>query len=265
MPQDDLSQILQQLHSSEQHQTRFSEDWSQGRAAYGGLVASMASLAMSKCLSSPQPLRSLMVSFLAPLPAGEVTVIPSIQRQGKNVTQASADVMSGDTLCLRAMAVFGKPRTALNVETKTSFNPAPRDSGISIADHAKRLPSFLQYFEGNWSAGGMPFSGQADTALSMWVKHRSDLSAFPNEKIIAIADIPPPVVLSHFSQPPVPASSLTWSLEFMLPAEEIEGDWFYLDFTMDGAADGYTQQSGKIYSESGQLCALSRQCMVYFG
>ena len=35
--------------------------------------------------------------------------------------------------------------------------------------------------------------------------------------------------------------------------------------TAEAAAQGYTQQSGRIYSEDGELCALSRQCMVYFG
>ena len=101
--------------------------------------------------------------------------------------------------------------------------------------------------------------------LNMWVRHRADMSAFPIERIVNIADIPPPVILSYFEKPPVPSSSLTWSLEFVEPPETVESDWFYLEFTVDAAADGYTQQSGKIYEESGRLCALSRQCTVYFG
>jgi acyl-CoA thioesterase len=63
----------------------------------------------------------------------------------------------------------------------------------------------------------------------------------------------------------VPASSLTWSLEFVEPPEKITGEWFYLEFVVEAAADGYTQQSGKIYDELGRLVALTRQCMVYFG
>ena len=127
-------------------------------------------------------------------------------------------------------------------------------------------PNFsLQYFEGSWAGGGIPFSGKPDRKLHLWAKHRCDMNEFPAEKIVAIADIPPPVVLSHFSEPPVPASSLTWSLEFLVPPAEIESDWFYLEFTLEAAAEGYTQQSGRIFTEDGVLCALSRQCMVYFG
>ena len=111
----------------------------------------------------------------------------------------------------------------------------------------------------------MPFAGKFQPQLKMWVKHKSDMSKFPVEKIVSLADIPPPIVLTHFSKPPVPASSLSWSLEFVTPPHLINSEWFYLEFNTEAAANGYTQQSGKIFDESGQLCALSRQCMVFFG
>ena len=38
--------------------------------------------------------------------------------------------------------------------------------------------------------------------------------------------------------------------------ESIPGDWFYLEFVVDAASNGYTQQSGKIYTEQGQLVHL---------
>ena len=66
------------------------------------------------------------------------------------------------------------------------------------------------------------------------------MSDFPIEKIIALAEIPPPVILSHYTEPGVPASSLTWSLEFVKEPESISADWFYLDYQIDHAAHGYT-------------------------
>jgi len=99
----------------------------------------------------------------------------------------------------------------------------------------------------------------------MWVRHKADMSDHPIEKMVVIADMPPPLILSHFKVPPVPSSSLTWSLEFVIPPEEIDSEWFYLEFLIESAANGYTLQSGRIFTEDGQLCALSRQCMVYFG
>ncbi len=261
----DLRQILQNLERSERNVTRFDESWSQGRSAFGGIATAFAVTGMRKLLPQAVPMRSLMVSFIAPLPPGEISVSARIQRQGKNVTQMVGEVMSEGQVCLQAMGVFGQGREGLEVKPTQDFNPSPRETGIAFADHTKRLPSFLRFFDGCWVDGGLPFSGQAKRHLNLWVKHHSDMSKLPIERMVTIADIPPPVILSYFDKPPVPSSSLTWSLEFVTPAEAVQGEWFYLEFTVEAAADGYTQQSGKIFDETGRLCALSRQCMVYFG
>jgi acyl-CoA thioesterase len=220
---------------------------------------------MRKKLARPQTIRSLMISFIAPVAPGEVTVEATVLRQGKNVTQCSANVISKGQIALQAMAAFGNPREAFKPAAADKKELPSRDSGIAFSDNTKRLPHFLQYFDGCWIDGGIPFSGNYKPFLNMWVRHKQDVSRFPIEKLVAIADIPPPVLLSHFEKPPVPASSLTWSLEFVEAPEKIKGEWFYLEFEVDAAADGYTQQSGKIYDELGRLVALTRQCMVYFG
>ncbi|MBL4572575.1 MAG: thioesterase family protein [Gammaproteobacteria bacterium] len=265
MQDTNLEDILTNLENSDSNSTRFSENWSQGRSAFGGLSAAFAVTAMRKRLTQPQTIRSLMVSFIAPVAPGEVKVEANILRQGKNVTQCSANVISGGQIALQAMAAFGNSRKAFKPAATGNKELPNRDDGIPFSDNAKRLPHFLQYFDGCWTGGGIPFSGNYKPSLSMWVRHKQDVSRFPIEKLVAIADIPPPVLLSHFEKPPVPASSLTWSLEFVEAPEKIAGEWFYLEFEVDAAADGYTQQSGEIYDELGRLVALTRQCMVYFG
>lgn len=265
MQATDIVSILQKLQQSAGNRTEFGEDWSQGRSAFGGIASAFAVTAMRKQLRSQQPMRSLMVSFIAPIPPGEITVAATLQRQGKNVTQMSADVMTAGQIGLQAMGVFGNPRPALKVPPEDNIIPIPRDRGIPFDTRAERLPRFLNYFEGAWVSEGIPYSGSKQRRLSMWVRHKTDMSAFPTEKLVAICDMPPPVILSYFDTPPVPASSLTWALEFVVAPETVDSDWFYLDYYVEAAADGYTQQSGRIYDETGRLCALSRQCMVYFG
>jgi acyl-CoA thioesterase len=264
MPEGDLPDILTLLQLSKTNTTRFNETWSQGRSAFGGLTAALAVCAMEKALPAPMPMRSLMASFIAPLPPGKVSVHTKIVRQGKNVTQLTADVIADDVICLQAMGVFGNPRDTLAVRPELEFNPAPRLQQEKLSERPGQMPPFLKYFEGSWTGGGMPFSGTRDISAQLWTKHRSDMSNFPVERIVSIADIPPPVILSHYTQPNVPSSSLTWSLEFVQPPETIKDEWFYLDSVIDHAENGYCQQSSKIFSESGKLCALSRQCMVYF-
>ncbi len=265
MQDTNLQDILDELESSDSNNTRFGENWSQGRSAFGGLSAAFAVTAMRKQLQQPQKIRSLMVSFIAPIAPGEVTVNAQTLRQGKNVTQCSASVSSQGQLGLQAMAAFGNSRTTYNPPPQPLKTLPERSEGLAFSERANRLPHFLQYFDGYWMEGGMPFSGEYKPFLRMWVRHKQDVSRFPIEQLVAIADIPPPVLLSYFDKPPVPASSLTWSLEFIEEPESATGEWFYLEFEVDAAADGYTQQSGRIYDESGRLMALTRQCMVYFG
>lgn len=265
MADSNLQEILNALNNNKANIARFGESWSQGRSAFGGLAAAFATNGMSKLLTSPQPLRSLMVSFIGPLPPGDANVEAKILRKGKNVTQMSADVSSAGKLCLQAMGVYGNSRAGISVPANEEFNPVKREKGIPFGTAHKSMPPFLQYFDGFWVSSALPFSGNPARHLNMWVKHKADMSEHPIEKMVVVADMPPPLILSHFKQPPVPSSSLTWSLEFVIPPEEVDSEWFYLEFVIDAAANGYTQQSGRIFTEDGRLCALSRQCMVYFG
>lgn len=259
-----LPEILNLLQDSADLSSRTSADWTQGRAAFGGLVGALATLGMARALPARTPLRSLMASFVAPLPPGPVRVQPAVLRQGRSVTHVSASVIAEDTICLSALGVFGEARPGRAVQPDPGFAPEPRHPWADIHGAPRALPAFLSHFEGFWTGGGVPFSGRCDLRLGMWVRHRDDMSAFPVERLVSIADIPPPVLLSHYNTPPVPASSVTWSLEFVRDPAHIDTEWFYLDYRIDHAQDGYTQQSGKVFTEDGLLCALSRQCMVYF-
>lgn len=264
MTSNTFKEILDKLAASDENITEFDEHWSQGRAAFGGLVAAFASLGMRKTLTPAPPLRSLMASFIAPLPPGPLHVEAAIQRQGRNVTQCSASVISAGQPALQALGVFGNARSGIKVEAPPCLDPLPRSHGIPFAEYAARMPTFLKQFEGCWVGDALPFSGSKARRLNMWVRHRCEMSNYPAEKLIAIADMPPPVLLSHYDKPFVPASSVSWGLEFLVDPSEVTGEWFYLDFDLDAAAEGYTQQSGRIYEESGRLVALSRQCMAYF-
>lgn len=262
MQERTLPEILKDIDSA-QASTELSAGWSQGRAAFGGLVAALLARGMAATQSSPKSLRSLMVSFVAPAPAGPVKVVSELLREGKNVTQATARLYNGDAVCAQAMAAFGSDRETKAAMAQVPFNPEPRDS-VPAMDRATRLvPAFLDHFDVRWTGGGIPMSNQQSRRLGKWVRHREDMSAYPVEALVAVADIPPPVMMSHYDRP-VMASSLSWSLEFVVPAERVKPGWFYLDFDLEAAAGGYSQQSGRIFTEDGTLVALSRQCMVYF-
>lgn len=239
------------------------EGWTQGRAVFGGLVAALLARGMTHTLSAPKSLRSLMVSFIGPAPAGTVRVQSELLREGRNVTQATARLYDGDAVCAQAMAAFGTDRETKAVASELPFAPEARDSVPPMDSAVRLLPAFLKHFDVHWTGGGIPMSNQKARRLGKWVRHKDDMSAMPMEALVAVADIPPPVMMSHYDRP-VMASSLSWSLEFVTPPERVKPGWFYLDYSLEAAAGGYSQQSGRIFTEGGDLVALSRQCMVYF-
>ncbi|TNE64489.1 MAG: thioesterase family protein [Alphaproteobacteria bacterium] len=258
-----MPEILSRLKEGDTYETGITPGWMQGRATFGGLAAALAVTGMTDVLPAPAPLRSLMVSFVAPMPADGVKVLPRVARAGRNVTQTSADIVDANgQVCLQAMAAYGNSRETASVPTQMDFRPEPRDS-VPPAPFLPGLPPFLQFFDIHWTGGGIPMSGTRSLRLGKWVRHKNDMRDWPVEKLVAIADIPPPVMMSHYKTP-VRASSLSWSLEFLCDPAGVESDWFYLDYRLEHAADGYSQQSGAIFTEAGELVALSRQCMVYF-
>ena len=258
-----MPQLLQQVLDDETSSVTISPGWSQGRAVYGGLASSIGLLAMEKLVEGSAPLRSLMTSFASPLPEALVTTKARTMRRGRSVTQTSVDVMAGEQIALHSSAAFGVARDTKAVTPAAKFTPEPRTSVPMLDKSVRQLPGFLSRFDIHWTGGGIPLSNTKERRTGIWVRHKDNMNAFPAAKIVALADIPPPVMMCHYDKPMM-ASSLSWALEFVVPAEEIESDWFYLDYELEAAAGGYSQQNGRIFTGDGTLVALSRQCMVYF-
>lgn len=255
--------MLEALHNSENMTVKIGSEWLNGRAAYGGLVASLAVAGMSKIMPEQKQIRSLLVNFVGLVPSERVTIEPTILRAGKSVTQAVCDVVLDGSILAHTSAAFGVDRKGIAAPSNAAFNPAARDTVPLLKEGVPFLPGFLKNFDIHWTGGGIPLSGTKDRMLSLWARPKEDMSSHPAARVIAVADLPPPVMMSHYTKP-VNVCSLSWALEFVCAPEDIETDWFYLEYTLEAASGGYTQQSGRIFDEHGNLCAISRQTMLYF-
>ena len=77
-----LSTILDSMiHDGGTFRAEVPDSWLQGRSVYGGLQAALAVRAMRAMLPAPAPLRVLQVSFVAPLPAGPVSLRAELLRE----------------------------------------------------------------------------------------------------------------------------------------------------------------------------------------
>lgn len=82
--------------------------------------------------------------------------------------------------------------------------------------------------------------------------------------ILALVDAWPPALLSHLKKPAA-GSTLTWTIEFVQPLLALSTlDWCKYLVDIEHATDGYGHAAAKLWSEDGQLIAMSRQTVTIF-
>lgn len=239
------------------------DDWLQGRSAFGGLQAAFGVAAMRTLLPSPLPLRTLQVTFVAPVPTGPVRAQAHVLRVGRSASQVEASLWCGDARVAVMTGVFGAPR-----ESRVAFVPArPQVAGDEAVLFRYRegvTPAFTQHFAARWLVGGLPFTGSG-TRHTVVELDLLDAGPCSDAHLLALADFIPPVALSMLSEPTA-GSSLTWMLELFEPdPRRLPLVRWRVDSEMVAAQDGYTSQSNRLWGPDGQLVALSRQSMVVFG
>jgi acyl-coenzyme A thioesterase PaaI-like protein len=238
------------------------DDWLQGRTLFGGLQA-VVGLAAMRTLAPEAPLRSLQVTFVAPVPGGPVRAAARVLRSGKSTTHVEARIVEGDdTLCLM-VGVFGLPRPS-GVSLRPRQPVVESGNAIELPWIPGAVPNFTRHFEARWIVGAPPRSGvtSPESVIELAMRDQGNATEY---HVLAMADFIPPIALSHLKDT-VPAASLSWMLE-MLPEDvrslPLEG--WRVDARMTAADGGYTHQSLMLWGPGGVPVALGRQTMVVFG
>jgi acyl-CoA thioesterase len=238
--------------------------WGQGRAVFGGMAAALAMAHLLPVIPAAIPLRSVSVSFVAPLNAGPAVVQRKILRQGKSVIQAQVEITQDDQVALVLLASFGAARPSAH---QLSADTAPQWQTDTIHTLPKQgpVPEFTTHFDYRIAHGQLPFSASPLRELG------GDIRMTGNEsrqagivELLALIDAWPPVSLTLLNQP-APASSLTWTIEFIahdLPFNNT--DWWRYLAGIDYGADGSHHIAAKVWQPDGKLAAISRQTVTVF-
>lgn len=244
------------------------EGWGQGRATYGGLVAGLLLSAIKGQVAADPapPLRSLTVSFVAPVAPGETQVEATVLRAGRAATQGQALMRQDGQVVAAALASFGTGRpSAVTVAPAEPMPALPDPDGIEAFPHIPGLtPDFFAHVELRLADGGMPYSGAATSHMTGWMRFRETPPTFGEEHFVTLADAWPPAVIQQLTEM-APASSLTWTLELLGDvAVAPDAQWAY-DVRTHHAAEGYAHTDARIWRADGTLVALSRQTVAVFG
>lgn len=260
-----LSELLGAATRGNDHlSVQVGEDWLQGRSVFGGLQAAIAVAAMRGQVAAELPLRTLQMTFIAPVGQGEVRAVARLLRSGKSAVhvQARLEDPAGELLAL-AIGVFGSGR-ASRVQRRPELAPAPTQAPVVLPFLPGVTPNFMQHFKVRLREGALPFSNRPVFANRFEIGLRDD-AGMSESHLLALADFVPPVALS-WMETVSPGSSLTWMLELLsddYASQPLDG-WL-VDAEMVAARDGYTSQSSLIWAPDGSPVALSRQSMVVFG
>ena len=241
--------------------------WSQGRASFGGITAALVFDRMEHVVAPGRPMRSMQVSFVGPVKPDEPAAVEAeILREGKAVSQVLGRIVQNGEPKLMVLASFGGDRDS---EVQVDPSPAPQAKPVDQCkglDYIKGVtPEFIQQIEMRWAFGNLPFSGKGGRELGGWMQFRKSPEVFSDAHIIALIDAWPPAVLPYVKRQ-VKTSSLSWALDIVHPRPFLEpGDWLLYKATIDKAGAGYGHTQAGIWTERGDLVALSRQTVTVFG
>jgi acyl-CoA thioesterase len=242
------------------------EDWSQGRATFGGMVAALGNEAMRRLVPAERSLRGLDTTFIGPALAGQVRIETEILRVGRAVTVAYARLWSNGNVAATATGVYGAAR-----ESSLSLTP-PVAAGVpgaaGLADRESIAvqggPAFLQHFGFRWAEGSRPFAGSHSRRAKIYVRHQ-DRAPLTESHVVALIDCIPSVVLQLFAKP-APSSSLTWNVQFLRHDYSFPPDaWWRIDSEVNAAGSGYSCESCTLLDPNGMPAALARQIVAVFG
>jgi acyl-CoA thioesterase len=235
------------------------EDWSQGRATYGGLVAAVGNAVLRRLVPAERLLRSLQTTFIGPAGATTWRIEAQVLRVGKAVTLARCDIVDGEQVAATLVGVYGGPRRSV-INVRPAAKPAA-DGMHELKFPAQQAPAFLQHFDVRWTDN---YSHGKRTATQAFIRHR-DRTALTESHVVGLVDcIPSPalMMIDAFA----PGSSLIWTLEFFEHTFAFGPEqWWRLDTRIDAAADGYVNQTGLLLDPNGTPVALTRQLFTIFG
>src|SRR3954469_18428464 len=151
-----FSDLVSRIHAREGVATLdVPEDWLQGRTLFGGLQAVVGLAAMRSLVPEP-PLRSLQVTFLAPVPGGPVTARAQVLRSGKSATHVEARIVDGEKPLAVMVGVFGSPSASAVGGGGEQPAVAPSNP-IQLPWIPGKMPNFTQHFKARWIAGSPPW------------------------------------------------------------------------------------------------------------
>lgn len=253
----------QALHSQEGIY-QVSEDWLQGRTAFGGLVAAIGLQEIERVAQQHRVPLSLNIEFIAPVPPGNLASSVRVLRSGKYLDHIEAALCVNDSVAVSLQAVLGAPRSAdfQRVPEMPALS-ADLNSAKSFSRLDKSFPPFLEHFDFRYTESGFPFSGTGTGTIGGFCKHQSTATGYP--ALVALLDAWPPTALPAYRRP-IAASSVHWNIHFHHhEVQDLDFSRSHCEYkaTTLAAENGMATTHATLCSQ-GEVLASARQLVAIF-
>ena len=221
----------------------------------GGYLATVGLAAASRLVPHAD-LLSVSAYYPSKAEPGEALIQAEAVRIGKRISTATTRLEQQGDVRLQATAMYGDLSLATgptNISRTRPTFPPPEDC---VRAEGPVAPEFVQQFDmrltpesSGWATGDP--SGRAE--MSGWVRFIDGRPADP-DSLPLFADCLPPAIFNLM----LPAWTPTFELTVHVRARPVPG-WLQLRFRTGYLQNGYLEEDGEIWDESGALVALSRQ------
>lgn len=238
------------------------EDWMQGRTAYGGISAAVALQAALDGEPGPQPLKCAQISFVGPV-SGECTIETNLVRESKSSRFVTCEVTSDAGFGTHALFTFtGQRESHVNhVRLPMPDVPGPEDLE-PIPPHPMR-PVFTQKFDMRPVGGPTIDMGQDQADILTWVRFVDAPQCDPAVALLALGDALPPAALSLFTQFG-PISSMNWTVHMLTDSPETRDGWWLLHNHSRYTRSGFSVQEMMLWNRDGEPIARGGQGVGVF-
>ncbi|TCM40681.1 thioesterase family protein [Novosphingobium sp. ST904] len=237
------------------------DDWLQGRTAYGGLTSALALAAAQRVDPELPPLRSGQFAMIAPL-AGRVEARARIVRKGRNATWVAAELSNEKGVGFSASFVFMR-----QIESAADIAGYPLPEGVSPVADAKPVPMdhAPQFLKQNFDARfALPKSALGEADLCWWVRLRARENLDPALEAVLVGDALPTAVLPLLGFR-VPISSMHWHVNLLEPVPTTEDGWWLLRSTSEFARGGGASEQILQWNAAGRPVIAGMQSVAVFG
>lgn len=240
-----------------------SEDWYQGRAVYGGLVAGIMANAMGAEAGDGRSLRTLHATFCAPATAGPAEVRTEIVRKGRSIAFVRARLERDGTPLAIATGTFARRRTS-TLAIEAARRPLRAVEEVEDGPEVLYIPAFCRHLEFRQASGPAAFSGGDEAAVAGWCRLREGPLVPHPALAMALLDAWAPAALSCHPRW-VPCASIDLFVQVHADlTDEGPVDWLAYEARSQQADGGYADERSTLAFPDGRPIASARQLVAIF-